>query len=237
MYILSDQFAVDEVESNYVYFSGYKPAPLFEQMATAKRIFPQLESFDEGAATKKLQPGAEGKFLIARWQELAPSYNQAVEIVLAVLSKESERRFYNYRQDWLGQDFLRQTTKKAELFQMLGDEQKRHNVLVIDAQFGLRHRGKCVRRARDVMGTYEVGLGAFEIGFMLLTHPTRLQHLDELWINAAGDEYAHLADGVFSHAPIFTVGLGGRGMNVINIGEPSPYSGSPSAFVELPLSE
>jgi hypothetical protein len=32
------------------------------------------------------------------------------------------------------------------------------------------------------MNANECGLGAFAIGIMLLTHPERLKHYDDLWI-------------------------------------------------------
>jgi hypothetical protein len=89
------------------------------------------------------------------------------------------------------------------MFQTLGDEQKDHDILVVAAQFGLRHRGRSVRRAREVMQPNEFGLGAFAVGIMLLTHPERLMHYDDLYVDCAGDEYAPEADGGFSSAPFF----------------------------------
>jgi len=59
------------------------------------------------------------------------------------------------------------------------------------------------------MNSTEFGLGAFAIGMMLLTHPERLQHYDDLWIDCAGDEYDPDADGDFSRAPYFSFSGGG----------------------------
>jgi hypothetical protein len=53
------------------------------------------------------------------------------------------------------------------------------------------------------MSASEFGLGAFAIGIMILTHPERLRHYDDLWIDCAGDEFAPHADGGFSLAPFF----------------------------------
>jgi hypothetical protein len=36
------------------------------------------------------------------------------------------------------------------MFQTLGDEQKDHDILVVAAQLGLRHRGRSVRRGSYV---------------------------------------------------------------------------------------
>jgi hypothetical protein len=111
--------------------------------------------------------------------------------------------FYNCRDGQLGPQYLRQSAKSAKAFQKLGTEQKDHDILVVAAQFGLVHRGRSVRRAREVMNASEFGLGAFAVGIMLLTHPERLQHYDDLWIDCAGDEFSYDGDGRFGSAPCF----------------------------------
>jgi hypothetical protein len=51
----------------------------------------------------------------------------------------------------------------------------------------------------------EFGLGAFAVGIMLLTHMDRLQSVDDLWIDCAGDEYHDPQSSVapFGRAPCF----------------------------------
>ena len=58
-------------------------------------------------------------------------------------------------------------------------------------------------RAREVVQVNEHGLGAFAVGIMLLTHPERLMHYDDLYIDCAGDEYAPDGDGLISQVPVF----------------------------------
>ncbi len=55
------------------------------------------------------------------------------------------------------------------------------------------------------MDVNECGLGAFAVGIMLLTHPERLQHYDDLWIDCAGDEFhdPQGSDAPFDRAPLF----------------------------------
>jgi hypothetical protein len=50
----------------------------------------------------------------------------------------------------------------------------------------------------------EFGLGAFEIGCMILTHPERLISSDDLWIDCVGNEYAPVGVGDFSSVPFFS---------------------------------
>ena len=230
--VVTDEFADEEVPSTYGYLSGYEHAKAAaEQLATLKALFPQLESYDATLAAKDALPGSEGNFLIPDWRVIAPTYGEAVAAVFTKLSETRNGAFYNYWDDQLGSEYLKEGTKKAGAFQKLREEQKEHNVLVVQAQFGIRHRGRSVQRARVVMGSSEFGLGAFEIGCMLLTHPDRLANYDDLWIDAAGDEFAPDADGVFSSAPYFYFDDGKLEFYSDDVDYPDGNFGAASAFV------
>jgi hypothetical protein len=197
------QFSDEEVGSTYGYPSGYKPKGITEQTNILRQLFPGVGFADEKLAERPVPAGAEGWFAIPKWQPIAPTYGEAVEKVLAKISETRKGKFKNWREGELGPDYLKQSAKTEKIFQTLGDEQKDHDILVVTAQFGLRHRGRSVRRAREVMNFSEYGLGAFAVGIMLLTHPERLMNYDDLYVDCTGDEYAPLADGGFSRAPLF----------------------------------
>jgi hypothetical protein len=80
-----------------------------------------------------------------------------------------------------------------------------------------------------VFVTSEFGFGAYETGIILLTHPERLQHLDDLWIDCAGDEYAPFAVGRFSGAPYFRFRGGEVKFGTHAVDDPSEFYGSASA--------
>ncbi|MBI2673931.1 MAG: hypothetical protein HYX23_01465 [Candidatus Zambryskibacteria bacterium] len=208
---VSDKFKDEEVESNYGYLSGYrKPRSITEQTNILRQIFPGVGFADEKLAERAVPANAEGWFAIPKWQTIAPTYSEAVEKVLDAIKKARNDKFYNYRDGQINEQRLRQTTKTASMFQKLSDEQKDHDILVVAAQFGIRHRGRSVRRAREVFVTNEFGLGAFAIGIMILTHPERLQHYDDLWIDCAGDEFDDPGSDVrFGRAPYFGFSVGG----------------------------
>lgn len=203
---VTDQFKDEEVESTYGYLSGYKaPKSITEQCNILRSIFPGVGFADEKFAERAVPANAEGWFAVPKWQTIAATYGEAVLKVFEALSKQRDGKFYNYRDGQLGPEYLRQSAKTTEVFQMLESEQKDHDILVVAAQFGIRHRGRSVRRAREVMldNGNEVGLGAFAIGIMLLTHADRLQNYDDLYVDCAGDEFAPDAVGDFSSAPCF----------------------------------
>ncbi|HUW71816.1 MAG TPA: hypothetical protein VMV66_01310 [Candidatus Humimicrobiaceae bacterium] len=200
---VSNQFADEEVESRYGYLSGYKPKGITEQTNILRQLLPGIGFADEKLVEQPLPPNAEGWFAIPKWQSVAKTYNEAVEKVLELIKKQRKGKFYNWREGKLGVQYLRQHERTVKKLETLAEQQKGYDILVVAAQFGFRHRGRSVRRAREVFTANEFGLGAFEIGCILLTHPERLQHYDDLWIDCAGDEYAPDAVGGFSDAPCF----------------------------------
>ncbi len=228
----TDGFADEEVGSEYGYLSGYQPKGVADQIARLRELFPELGTADVEIANRELPPNAEGWFAIPRWDKIAPPYNAAVEKVLALISKARDGKFYNYREGNLGPNRLRQHERTVAMLKKLGDQQTEHDILIVPAQFGLRHRGRSVRRARELFNASEFGLGAFAVGIMLLTHRERLQHHDDLWIDCAGDEYDDPGDDVrFSLAPVFSFSGGKVGFDAGWFGNANEHYGSASAFV------
>ena len=232
--VMSNQFTEEETESNYGYLSGYKkPKPIHEQIKIIHELFSDIKwgYFRPNEDEITVQEGAEGLFAIPRWKEIAPTYGEAVQKVLDLIKQTRNGAFYNYRESQLGPQYLRQSTKASKAFQKLGDEQKDYDILVVSAQFGLRHRGRSVRRAREVMNQSEFGLGVFAIGIMILTHPERLQHLDDLWIDCAGDEFSPNADGDISESLYFGFREGMVGFGSGQVSDTYDYYGSASGLV------
>lgn len=228
---LPNQFANEEVESTYGYLSGYKaPRPIAEQLAILRQYFPELGTCDESIATRDLPSGAEGYFAIPLWQKIAPTYGEAVQKVLDLIKTSRNGKFYNYREGRLGPKQLRLHARTTAKFEHLAEQQSGQDFLVLAAQFGLRHRGRSVRRAREVLITNEFGLDPFSVGIMILTHPERLQQLDDLWIDCAGAEFSPDAGGDFSKAPFFSFGVGRVEFGTNDVGFPGGSYGSASGF-------
>jgi len=230
---VTDKYKNEEVTSSCDYLSGYtKPKSITKQCNILRQIFPGVGFADEKLAEREVPKHAEGWFAIPKWQTIAPTHAEAVQKVLDAIKKARNGKFYNYRDGQVNDERLRQTAKTKAVFQKLGDEQKDHDILVVAAQFGLRHRGRSVRRAREVMQANECGLGAFAVGIMILTHPERLSHYDDLWIDCSGDEFDDPdADVRFAHAPIFLFRDGEVRLVTYWCDFADERSGSVSAFV------
>lgn len=225
---VSNQFANEEVESSYVYPAGYKVKGITEQTNILHQLFPGIGYADENLASQPLPANTEGWFAIPKWQKVAETYNEAVEKVLELIKQQRKGKFYNQREGKLGEQYLRQHKRTAKKLQALGDQQKDYDILVVACQFGLRHRGRSIRRAREVFTANEFGLGTFEIGCILLTHPERLVSYDDLWIDCAGDEYAPSAVGDFWNAPYFSFDRGKVGFSTSWFGHAYSHYGSAS---------
>jgi hypothetical protein len=222
---------MEEVDSNFRYLAGYKqgfkgvefltgfrPKPVEEQVARLREIIPSLASAraDEALAWCVLPPEAEAYFAIPRWQVIAPTYGEALDTILGLIDKYAPDRMFNYRADKLGPEYLRPYESDLTMWNRLCNEQKGCDILMVPAQFGLRHRGRSARRFREVKKETEFGLGAFAVGCMLLTHPERFRDYDDLWLECSGDEYAPDGDGRFIAAPMYMHAPGEMAFDVLH---------------------
>lgn len=204
----ANQYADEEVESSYGYLSGYKPKDITEQTNRLRELIPGIGYANEKLAEQPFPPNAERWFAVPRWQKVGKTYEEALQKALDLIKQTRNGKFYNYREGQIGPDRLRLRAKTQKALEAIGQQQKGNDILVIPCQFGLRHRGRSVRRALEVMPVTEFGNDPFTIACMILTHPERLQHLDDLWIDCAGAEYDCDGDGSFDGAPFFYFGGG-----------------------------
>lgn len=207
---VTNQFKDEEVQSSYDYPASYAVKTLEQQTDILRLALPTLSTsmdvgchvayLDKFRAENALPVGAEGFFIIPRWQKVAGTYGEALETILALLAKS--RKFYNYRKGQLGAKQLRQSVRTSAMLAKCAEGQP-GGFIILPAQLGLRHRGRSVRRAREVFLGNEFGLDAFTVACILLTHPEREQVWEQLHIDCSGDEYSPAADGQFERAPYF----------------------------------
>ena len=207
-----NKFRKEEVSSNSKYPKGYKgPKPISEQIEVLAKIFGlslglASKFVEKTLPTLTLPDGAEGWFAIPRWEKLGSSYGEAVDKVLTMIA--SKRKFYSYREGQFTPDRFRLNARTAHALDLLAEQQK-GDILIVGGQFGKRHAGKSVRRAREVMVGPEFGAHTVAAGSILLTHPERLVSHEDLWFDVPGDEFDPGAGGSFDFAPFF-VFLDGR---------------------------
>jgi hypothetical protein len=228
-YMVSDKYKDEEVGSNRGYPPTYRVRPIEAQVTELRKHFPSLGSCMEKLARKPLLEGAEAWFAIPRWQTLARTYNEAVEMVLEVLA--SRRKFQNRIAGRLGPTYLRQSERSKLAAQTLADQQQGNDILVVAAQAGMRHRGCSARRARVRMAGNEFGAGIFAVACILLTHPERLSAEDTLMIDCGGDEYSVRGDYTFDRVPLFDYDLSGIEFSVFYEDRSRNLWGTPSGFL------
>lgn len=214
-FITPDQYADEEVESEYRYPEKYKgPLPIKDQVTMLATIFGldsshALEFAEKVIPMLALPENSEGWFAIlspSALEKLVPQaanpadrYCKGVNVVLEKIA--SLRKFYNYREGQLTPDRLRLHARTATALAKIAEVQK-GDILIIPAQLGLRHRGRSVRRAQVCFSGNEFGLDPIAMGSIAFTHPERYVRFKELDTDCAGAEFASDADGSFSGAPV-----------------------------------
>jgi len=230
-YTVSDKFKDEEVGSNRVYPPTYRVRPIEAQVTELKKLFPSLAKSTcfEKLARKPLLEGAEAWFAIPRWQAIADTYNEAVEMALGILGKK--RKLQNRIADRLGPIYLRQSERSQLAAKILAEQQQGHDIYVVAAQAGMRHRGCSARRARLRMAGNEFGAGVFAVVCILLTHPERLSTDDTLMIDCGGDEYSVRGDHTFDRVPLFDFDISGIEFSIFYEDRSRNLWGTPSGFL------
>ncbi len=226
---MSHKFEDEEVDSHRAYPPTYHVRPVEAQVTELRKMFPALGSCQEKLGRLPLPDESEAWFAIPRWQALAPTYNEAVEMLLDVMA--SRRRFSNRIIGRLGEKYLRQTERSRLAEEILADQQRGSDILVIAAQAGMLHRGSSARRTRAAMAGNEFGLGVFAFGCMLLTHPERLSDSETLMVDCSGDEYSPRADYTFDRVPLFDYDLSGIEFSIFYEDRARDVWGTPTGFL------
>jgi len=158
----NNKFKDEETSSNYGYLSGYKSKgeDLDRQIEVIQKLFPGLGGANSDYLNKvksgQVKVGQIGEKFFAVlniWKSggLAISgstYSQALQIVADKIKETRNGEFYNYREGQIDEKHIRQTTRTVKALQELSVAQGNPDIIIISAQFGIRHRGRSVRRAR-----------------------------------------------------------------------------------------
>jgi hypothetical protein len=244
---IANQFASEEVASTYGYPAEYKgPKPIAEQITFiakllllspdralefVKTTFPTL-SLPEGiegigwGAFPTVDAVAERHF--RKVTDPAERYCRAVILILEAIG--TSRTFTNYRKGQILADRYRMHERTAGKLRIIASAQP-GDIQIFPFQFGIRHRGRSMRRACEVFIALEFGLGAFHGGSQLLVHPERLVRWEQLHMDLPGDEFAPSAVGAFSGAPYLLFHGGGVGFDAGHVSAPGRVCGSVSAFL------
>jgi hypothetical protein len=226
---VSNKYRDEEVGSDRIYPPAYYARPVEAQVTELRRCFPTLGACNERLSRKPLLEGAEDWIAIPRWQALASSYNEAVEMILDVLA--AKRRFSNRLIGKLSEKYLRQSERTRLAESILAEQQPGCDILVVPAQAGLLHRGCSARRTRALLEPNEFALGAFAFAAMLLTHPERLSVRDTLMVDCGGDEYSAHGDYTFDRVPLFDYDLGGIEFSMFYEDRARNLWGTPTGFL------
>ena len=141
---------------------------------------------------------SDDTYQFPHWSSVSETYSGAVNQVLRQIEKT--RPFYNWEDGKINKNTLRETKRKEELIKKCTE----NGVVTLHVQLGEKYRGKSVEKARELFAEGETGLGAYEVGCILLADTNVLKSPYNLWIDCAGDESSDdCATTCFDHAPLF----------------------------------
>lgn len=170
---------------------------LESQIEILRKYFPKIKT-PNNLPNIPLPNGAESVFAIPRWEKIGSTYNEALEIVLAVLER-THKPFVNYREVALGPDRLRQSKETVHAFQKL---ESWGDFYLVPAQLGSKYLGKSMDTVRKEFTANEFGLGALEVACILITHPNLLK--EGGGIDCPGDEFDFSGgDARWAYGPCF----------------------------------
>lgn len=167
--------------------------------------------------TMELPPPGTEYALIPSWTRLGKTYTEALEKLFIALKEE--RKFYNWRENEM--DNFRQTEQKEKLTMPE----------ILPVQLGIKWKGKSVSEVRKNYTKDEIGLGAYEVGMILLLNDDILTKNEDLWIDCPGDEY-HIPESLvrFAGSPCFDFVDGGVGFGTRRVAYACGRYGSASGF-------
>lgn len=207
---LESKYPEEEVESNYGYISGYvKPRGINEQYRILEKNFKVYGLPNMDVIFQPTELPTEGWFLIPKWEAIAKTYTEAVYKVMAKIKRTGSKKVERAvnRTFCLGSPnhIIKETQEKMDAMGKMNVDQGGRNYTVIPAQFGIRHRGRSHRKAKEEhFLSNEFSLGLFEIGIMILTHPERLKRNEDLFIICGGDCYHSRYKGASMRVPVLT---------------------------------
>lgn len=243
-----NQYAHEVVNSSYTYPKEYHVRPIGEQVEMIAKNFnldptQAYEFIKNLSALSNFVP--EDSLSHVEWFAVpkvsaiakkhfpaitnpAEQYCEAVKMVLRKLAEN--RSFSNYREGQITPNQLRQHSRTVDFLEHLEAEQA-GDILIIAVQYGMKHRGESVRRARETFAGNEFGLTSFILGCMALVHPDRYVRWEELDTDCSGDEFAPDADGSFSWSPYFNFDDVRLEFGTYDVSIASDYYGAASSFV------
>ena len=166
------RYAEEEVESIIGYPKGFRIRSVVGQIAILSEIFPGLDASHVATlSSTPLPDGAEGWAVIPKPNALGGDYYEACKSM--VLKQQQSvgfeeivwEKYYDF-------EYLGVVTHTAQIHNALN--RLPGDYWVFPFQFGLLHRGRSVRRARELYAKTEFGLGVYEGTTLLLTHKDRI---------------------------------------------------------------
>jgi len=201
-------FADEEIDSSYGYPPGFRILSVQEQLQTLIERADFFEKNDashiDQLASRDLPEGAEGWGLFPKPSVVGSAHHNNLIMFLRLLS--IQRSFHTWSNHEVTTNHLRISARTLNAIEILETETP-GDFLVIPVQFGMRHRGRSMRRTRACFAENEFGLGPYEVAVLMLTHPGRITGHRQLNAGCPGADYAPKGNCAYREGIYFHWGL------------------------------
>ncbi|MDD3386759.1 MAG: hypothetical protein PHU17_00775 [Candidatus Pacebacteria bacterium] len=178
----------------------YKIKNVWDQIDMINEIMPIdfNEDVVERISKIPLPEKAEGWFVVP---SLTENYVDEVEKTLSSIS--NTRTFYSHLE--LKRKNIKRKERTSVAISRLEKYENAGDIIIIPAQFGNLHRGLSIKEIEtEKMTEREFGLGAYEVSWMLFTHPEREYKESNLHPVCIGDTVK--VNKSFNFSPCFDYG-------------------------------
>ncbi len=157
-----------------------------EQVLRMRALFPTVARLGPRKVVSRLLHGHHG-LCIPRWECIAPTYSEALQIVLDKLRQQLEAKFRKQYDLKPKSAQLHLGDQTNGLYQQLRENQPGADLLLVPAEFNIYNPYP----ADEVKKAGEQGakMGAFAVCAMLLAHADLLDEYTDIQVNIEGDEH------------------------------------------------
>lgn len=158
-----------------------------EQVRRVRTLFPTIARLGPRKVVDRLLHDCQG-LCIPHWECIAPTYSEALHIVLTKLRQQLETKFgkrYDLKPNSTQLNLGDQTDK---LYRELREQQPGADLLLVPAKFDIFNPSP---GQGDIKKVHEQGvkMGAFAVCVMLLVHADLLVEYTDIQVNIEGDEH------------------------------------------------
>lgn len=202
------------------------------RLGNFSKIFPEIKKSLDIHLIDMTMPEGITFFPILTWQQVANTYEDAVNLILDMIKDSRNGRF----QSIFGQNFSAPYLWKERYFakniDLLCRQQRGCIIKILSAQTDGRYQGISADQLRNHISNYEFDLDIFTVGLMILLDEDLISDYRDTGIVCSGNRYSEKGDGEYKKVPVFRMDAAGDlVLDIVSRDKTSEFFSSATGFV------